>query len=151
MAPDELLRGLPGYPFTAWVLVALVILAGVAKSWQNRPQKQRTTNAKFGQRLQAVEQLQALEVVRRLQVEDELRALGVRLPFWPGDPVPDQSPAPQIRSENMTRPPAPRPPAEQLDDDDLDGWPPHDDEPMTVARVAVPPIPAYPRHRRSTT
>lgn len=142
MNPDELLRGLPGYPYTGWALVVLALAAGAAKSWQNRPQKQRTTNANLGRRLQAVEQLQALEVVRRLQVEDVLRGLGVRLPYWPGDPP--TTPAHRVE-------PAPRPPAvvdehqdDELDDDQDDGY---DDR--TAARPAIPPLPRYPRHARS--
>jgi hypothetical protein len=126
--PDELLRGLPGYPFTAWLLVALVGVAYLAKTVRDRPQKQSATNARMGARLQRVEQLLAAQNVRRLQVEHELTRRGVRLPYWPGDPIL---------------------PALDVDEDqgDVDEYEPAE----TSARATVPPLPDYPRHRRSAT
>jgi hypothetical protein len=131
MQPDDILRGLPGYPFTAWALVALALVAGAVRTWQNRPQKQSQTNANLGARLQRIEQAHELTQVRRLQVEHELTRLGVRLPYWPGDPAPTVQP--------LHSPPAP---ADYEDDDDLG--------PETAQRVTIPPLPDYSRHHRRT-
>lgn len=136
MQPDEVLRGLPGYPFTAWALVVLVLVAAAVRTWQNRPQKQSQTNANLGGRLQAVEQALQLREVRRLQVEHELQRLGVRLPYWPGDPAPTVQP--------LHSPPAPPEPPDDHDDQG-------DDYPETSQRVTIPPLPDYPRHARRRT
>ena len=125
MQPDEVLRGLPGYPFTAWALVVLALVAGAVRTWQNRPQKQSQTNANLGARLQDVETRFELAQVRRLQVEHELIRLGVRLPYWPGDPA-------------TVQPPHSSPP-------DVDDF---DDEPPTSQRVTIPPLPDYSHHSR---
>jgi hypothetical protein len=127
MGPDELLRGLPGYPFTGWALVLLVMLAYLAKTIRERPQRQTKTNANLGGRLQAVEQRLQLADVRRLQVEHELQRLGVRLPYWPGDAA-----APTVQ-----------PPHSPDDDDDQ-----ADDEAETALRPTIPPLPDYSHHRR---
>jgi hypothetical protein len=134
MQPEDLLRDLPGYPYTAWLLVVLLGLGYLAKTVRDRPQKQARTNANLGSRLQRVETAQELERVRRLQVEHELTRLGVPLSWWPPDP-------------DAPRPPAPRPPArvDQLDVDEDQA----DDDPPT-RHVPVPPIPHYPQHRRTT-
>lgn len=135
MAPDQLLPALPGYPYTGWLLVALVVAAGVVKSWQNRPQKQRNTNARFGSRLEVVERTLYLERMRRIQVEHELTRCGFVLPVWPSDP--DQPPARYVDEH-------------QADDvvdehlaDDLD------DGPVTQHQVTIPPLGSFPAHRRS--
>lgn len=130
MQPDELLRGLPGYPVTGWVVVCLIAAAAVVRAWQSRPQKQRDTNARFGQRLETVEIDLRFERTRRIQVEHELSRAGFILPDWPDDPP---------------LPPA-RPLVDERDVDEhlVDGYP------ETEQRVSVPPLPEFPRHRRRT-
>lgn len=134
MQPDDLLRGLPGYPYTAWLLVVLLGLGYLAKTVRDRPQKQAKTNANLGQRIGVLETAQALTEVRRLQVEHELIRLGVPLSYWPGDPAHDL--------------PAPRPPARVDQQDDVDEDQADDDDPPR-RHVPVPPIPHYPQHRRT--
>lgn len=132
MQPDELLRGLPGYPVTSWLLVLLVFAGVVAQTWRNRPQKQSQTNARFGSRLESVERELQLEQMRRIQVEHELIRAGFILPAWPVDP-------PQPVPRHVAR-------AVELDDDDDQA----DEYARTEAhRVTVPPLPPINRHRRS--
>ncbi|MFP5372399.1 MAG: hypothetical protein ACLGI3_16850 [Actinomycetes bacterium] len=128
MGPDDLLRDLPGYPFTAWALVILVGLGYLAKTVRERPQRQAKTNANLGGRLQAVEQALQLADVRRLQVEHELQRVGLRLPYWPGD--------------TAAAPPTVQP-LHSLDDDDQ-----ADDDDATSLRPTIPPLPDYPQHSR---
>jgi hypothetical protein len=119
MQPDELLRHLPGYPVTAWILALLVMIGALLNILGNRPQRQKNTNANFGKRLQDAEQAIQLERTRRQQVEHELRRRGIALPHWPGDPLEqpsrDATPAgPEVPETSVNRVPVPPlPPAER--------------------------------------
>jgi hypothetical protein len=102
-------------------------VAGAVRTWQNRPQKQSATNARFGSRLETVERELHLEQLRRIQVEHELIRCGFVLPVWPTDP-------PQ---------PAARPVVDERDLDEPESGPP------TAQRAGLPSLSeqSFSRHR----
>jgi hypothetical protein len=111
--------------------IGVVLAAAVAylgrQVLTRRPQSQAVTNAAFGRRLQDMETDLHLETVRRIQIERELGARGIRMPYWPADGA-DGLPAPTSSDVYRGDPTdaAPR---------DLP------DETGAVPRVSVPPLP----------
>jgi hypothetical protein len=119
-----------------WFAIALVLLSIAGRVAVN----QRRSATGQGQRIGRLETIVETERTRRRQVEAELVACGIPLPFWPPDPLP-----PNLRHRATD----PRGRVDVDVDEDLD-----DDEPLTAERprIPVPPLPAGlgRAHRRRT-
>lgn len=130
-------------PESPWLLVLTVALlaaaAGVAR---------RLTGSlrRIGERAGELERVTESERTRRRQVEAELTALGVRLPYWPPDGPYQPRP---VTSASVAD--------DGYDDedpaDDDDGWAPAPAPETDVRPIPVPPLPPAERviaarHRR---
>lgn len=129
-----------------WFALALVLLSIAGRVAVN----QRRSATGQGQRIGRVEGIVEAERTRRRQVEAELIACGIPLPYWPSDPLP---PNLRYRDRRSSGDEAARAADGQEDfrsdvDEDLDY-----DEPLTTEqpRIPVPPLPAGigSRHRRT--
>jgi hypothetical protein len=89
-------------PESPWPLAVLVLVLVVAGGVFRR---QQTTLRRFGARVGVLETSLQLETTRRRQVEEELRADGYRLPFWPLDGAVPAAPA--LTSHELRLPPVP--------------------------------------------
>lgn len=114
--------------------LALAVVALLAALWTFRQSRRAIAEAEAragvsavrqGKRIGALEKGHGLLDMRRRITEDELLDYGIRLSYWPPDGHPEA-----------------RPPLERDEDRAEDA------EPATEARPSIPPLPAYPHHRR---
>jgi hypothetical protein len=127
-----------------WLAVGVLALVAAAWVYRQGRRQNATTKAELqtsavrqGKRLGELEKVCELLILRRKQVEYELLALGVDLPFWPPD-GPDQ-PRPRRRE----------PVQDVAEDQDGEA----DTAYAAPERVPVPPLPSDigARHRRPAT
>lgn len=123
-------------PWLALALVLLGIASRIARAARNSARAQ-------GERIGALEKQAESEKLRRQQVEAHLMGLGIRLPWWPADGRPAPSYEPYSGPGPWPEDGVPLP-----YDEEEDGY---RDGPETNASPRIPPLPAFPRHRRSTS
>lgn len=124
-------------PWLALALVLLGIASRVARSARASARRQ-------GERIGALELRADSERIRRQQVEDELRRRGVRLPWWPADGRPQYDPPPAYRDDE-DQDDGRRYSLQEIEDSA------YRDGPETAESPRIPPLPDFPRHRRSTS
>jgi hypothetical protein len=86
---SDLVRAIQNFVDAGGAQVLIYIIGGLVLVGLAVGKRSMTSIRRLGERTGKLEQAHELEHTRRVQVETELRRLGVRLPYWPHDPVVD--------------------------------------------------------------
>jgi hypothetical protein len=121
----------------SWLALAVVLL-GIASRVARAA---RQSAVRQGERIGQLEKRADSERLRRQQVEAHLTGLGIRLPWWPADGRPAPTYEPYSGPGPWPQDGVPLP----YDDEDQD-----EGDPPTAEGLRIPPLPDWPRHRRST-